>query len=223
MLIGIKKLAKYLDMYFASNDKRSNRPAYVRWYTRLSDEDRVPWADEVFECLESDWAMPYFLPTENYLLPSSKMGVPTSPVNSPFPAKGLFISARGARTRLHVDPWCSDAVLCQIHGSKSFYLFDPEHSAALSHNGEMVDLAEPDVQKFPDFARSKASFKDTLSPGEIILIPAGWAHHFDTIENSISLTWNFVHIATWTRFCRYLADSPSQKDIATIKYFTQTP
>jgi len=45
-------------------------------------------------------AMPSFLPTDGYLPPMSLGAELVSPTTHPFPARGLFISAAGARTTL---------------------------------------------------------------------------------------------------------------------------
>src|SRR3569833_2907397 len=90
---------------------------YVRRYTQMR-EVRYFWDDEIFAKLRNL----SFIPKTDYILPYTVPGVVVSPVTAHFPAKGLFISPRGARTSLHVDPWGSCAILCQLYGSKRWYL-----------------------------------------------------------------------------------------------------
>ena len=73
------------------------------------------------------------------------------PVEELFPAKAIFISGRGARTRLHRDPWASDAVLCQLYGSKQIVMFSPEQAQLLSDGESVVDIEDPDPKLFPQF------------------------------------------------------------------------
>jgi hypothetical protein len=51
-------------------------------------------------------------------VPLTQSGKQADPVTDRFPYRGLLIAARGARTRLHRDPFCTDAVVCQFHGVK---------------------------------------------------------------------------------------------------------
>lgn len=223
MLVGIRPLKVYFEHFFNKDEtsgEDKHRPGYVRWYTRLKDEDRVPWADDVFAELAADWSMPYFLPRSGYLLPYCSSTGDIDPNSSPFPARGLFISGRGARTALHKDPWGSDAVLCQMYGRKRFYYFEPDQEPYLTNEeGVAVDLDAPDLEKFPDFEKAKPAFVDELEPGEMVYVPHGWYHQFDTLTDSISLTWNFVHMSTWRSFYKYLASNPSQEELDTISYF----
>lgn len=223
MLIGIRPLKAYFEHFFNQADEpgaTKRRPGYVRWYTRLKDEDRVPWSDQVFADLRDDWSMPYFLPRSGYLLPFCPDNGDIDPNSSPFPARGLFISGKGARTALHKDPWGSDAVLCQIHGRKRFYYYPPDQAPYLtSATGQVVDKDNPDPEKFPDFHKAEPAYVDELLPGEMVYVPHGWFHQFDSLTDSISLTWNFVHMSTWRAFHRYLSGNPSQEELNTISYF----
>ena len=223
MLVGMRPLRAYLERYFGEDEvppgQGARRPTYVRWYTRSKADPRIPWADAAFERLRDDWELPYFAPDSNYILPFCPPDRTISPRDTPFPARALFISARGARTRLHADPWGSDAILCQLHGRKSFVMYPPDQASLLTAGGKVVDVANPDIEKFPDFAKARPAVEDELAPGEAVFIPAGWYHHFDTLENSISLTWNFVHMSRQPAFTRYLAGRPPQEELDTIQYF----
>jgi hypothetical protein len=219
MLTRVKKLKDYIETTFGQEGMPRRKPGYVRWYTRLSAEDRVPWADQSFAELEADWSLPDFLPENDYLLPYCAPNDTISPVNSAFPARGIFISAKGARTRLHIDPWASNAVLFQVYGRKDFVLYAPDQREYLMHGEDMVDPANPDLDRFPDFPKTEPLYRDTLMPGEMVHIPRGWPHHFDTTTDSISLTWNFVHANSWLPFFDYLTSPPPPAELETIRYF----
>lgn len=82
----------------------------------------------------------------------------------------------------------------------------------------MVDIESPDLRLFPNFANAQPYVHDTLEPGEIVLVPAGWFHHFNSVTDSISLTWNFVHVYRLREFISYLISSPSQTELKQLTY-----
>jgi hypothetical protein len=190
----------------------------VRWYSHLVADERVPWSDDVFGQVKGDWSRPYFFPADSFVLPYCGPTESIDPSLDWFPARGLFISARGGRTRLHADPWCSDALLCQIYGEKEFVMYDPAQGPYLSKGSRSVDVEAPDLQEFPDFPRARVAARDVLRPGEVLLVPAGWFHHFKSTTDSISLTWNFVHLSRLREFLAYLAGGPSATELKQLAY-----
>ena len=221
-LIDIITLNKYINQYFGQEKLPNEIVPYVRWYTRLKDYEFI-WADDFFNKIKNYWKLPYFLPNKNYLLPYNFYTQELDPSKDIFPAKGLFISAKGARTRLHYDPWCSDAILCQIHGKKEVTMYEPRQKKFLYYGDEFVDIEKPNYDKFPNFKEAEPAFKDILNAGEILFFPNNWLHHVSTISDSISLTWNFVHITTWPAFFNYLIKNPPVKDLEIMKFFLSRP
>jgi len=221
-LMTITTLADYLSHYFGPTSSSVRRDTgsipYVRWYSHLVDDDRVPWADDVFLRLQNDWTRPYFFPAESFVLPYCGPSETIDPSRDWFPARGLFISGKGARTRLHVDPWCSDALLCQIYGEKEFVMYDPSQAPYLTSRGSTVDVEVPDLRKFPDFARARALVRDVLRPGEILFVPAGWFHHFKCASDSFSLTWNFIHKCRLREFLSYVTAGPPETEFKQLSY-----
>jgi hypothetical protein len=222
-LTAIDLLSNYFDRYFgrdtdASNKKPGGTVPYVRCYCHLSSEERVPWADEIFARLAKDWSRPSFFPPNSFALPICGSTDTIDPSRDWFPAKGLFISARGARTRLHADPWSSDAILCQIYGKKQFVLYHPSQGPHLVRGGRTVDVEAPNLEDFPSFPQAEATMRDVLEEGECLLVPAGWYHHFNSATDSISLTWNFVHRSRLGPFLAYLASGPAESEIKQLAY-----
>lgn len=196
-LIDITTLKDYIDTYFnKDNESRSEFVPYIRWYSTFKNLDFV-WADSFFETIKHDWKRPYFLPSEDYIIPFRSRNV--NPTEDLFPARGIFISAKGAKTSYHIDPWCSDAILCQVIGSKKVVLYDPLQSS----------LESPEI----------TVYEDILQSGEILLIPHSWPHLVYTLTDSVSITWNFVHISTIKSFVQYLINSPPKEELEVIKYF----
>jgi len=60
--------------------------------------------------------------------------------------------------------------------------------------------------------------RDMLCPGEILLVPAGWYHHFKSTSDSISLTWNFVHLCRLREFLSYIASGPAESELNQLSY-----
>lgn len=215
-LVGVHQLGDYLARNFGGPQARSNE--YVRWYSRLKHVDFF-WADEAFARLKKDWAHPTFLPTSGYCVPACAPTGRCDATDTLFPYRGLFISGEGARTRLHRDPWTTSAVLCQFHGSKQVTMFPPDEAQHLMNDSEFADLSRPDLEKFPDMSRARASYVDVLSPGEILFIPSGWLHDIVSLSDSISVTWNFVHQERVDTLLKHIETYPQDPELEVLRFF----
>lgn len=216
-LKSVRKLGSYLKDRFNRSETAANAP-YVRWYTKLRNVDFY-WADAAFAKMRANWSLPYFLPDTDYVLPFSPAGRRVDPTADYFPARGLFISERGAKTGLHVDPWGSDAVLCQLYGRKTWVMYGPEQGPYLRSEAGVVDLDHPDPGKFPDFDQARATCEFVLEPGDTLYVPHGWYHTARSDTDSISLTWNFVHRTGVDAFVAWLGTPRSKIDDDIIRFF----
>jgi len=81
----------------------------------------------------------------------------------------VFIGPQGTLSPFHVDLFGTHAWLAQLTGTKRFVLVPPPGIVATS------------------------PVQCDLLPGEVIFIPAGWAHQVVSLEPSISVTFNFVN------------------------------
>jgi len=215
-LIGVSDLASYLGRNF-NQPASSPTKEYVRAYARFKDVDFI-WSDDLFEAVADDWDCPYFFPKRGFALPCKAADAEVSPVRDPFPYKGLFISGRGARTRLHRDPFCTDAMLCQFHGEKRLIFYEPHLAAQLMNGTNFVDPLNVDAELFPDFTGPAPVFDDVLRPGEMLFIPGGWFHDIFTLSDSISITWNFVHDSCAERYRRELDNLANDFDRDMLAY-----
>lgn len=95
----------------------------------------------------------------------------------------LWIGYAGATSNLHFDP--ADNLLCMVKGTKRIRLYGPDQSArvyqapVLRECNELhspVDVADPDLARFPRFRRAKFRTVD-LRPGEALFMPAGYWHY----------------------------------------------
>uniref|UniRef100_A0A8C6ADM4 Bifunctional peptidase and arginyl-hydroxylase JMJD5 n=1 Tax=Marmota marmota marmota TaxID=9994 RepID=A0A8C6ADM4_MARMA len=103
-----------------------------------------------------------------------------------------WFGPQGTVSPLHQDP--QQNFLVQVMGRKYIRLYSPRDSAALYphethllHNTSQVDVEDPDLEKFPRFA--KAPFLAcTLSPGEMLFIPAKHWHYVRALDLSFSVS-----------------------------------
>jgi hypothetical protein len=218
-MISKRPLRDYIDRFILDTARDGDKAPYIRWYSRQDARPDFPWSDAVFDKLAGEWSRPYFMPTRGLLLPHSADGEPLDPVRSHFPARGIFISALGSRTRLHIDPWASDAVLCQVYGSKRFLLFSPDQTPALTADGKLVDIRYDSASDAWTQPPAVPVADGCLMPGEVIYIPAGWAHAFQTTAPSISVTWNFVHGVSADRLAAYVRAGPPAGEARSFAYF----
>jgi Cupin-like domain len=214
----IDNLQNYLEGNFDRQDGAGGKSLYVRWYTRFKEVDFF-WADEVFQKLSSFWSHPYFLPNDNMLIPYTLDGGKANVNEAHYPFKGLFISCRGARTRLHKDPFNSNAILCQFYGEKKLVLYPPQQEPYLMNGLEFVDIHNPDLRMFPQFAKALPTYTDILSPGEILLFPSGWFHDVTCLGDSVSITWNFVHALEREKLYRFMGQYPQDNHMETVDFF----
>jgi hypothetical protein len=218
-LFEMQRVVKFGE-YAASitNAPPGEEPApYMRWYARQRHL-QVICADEAFAALAESWAAPSWLPSADYVFPAIKENA--DPVRDRFPAKGLFVCPAGGRTRLHVDPWASDACLCQVTGVKQFKMYPPSAAKFLSDGEFVVDIDQPDNMRFPGWKSIPPAIDVTLSAGDAIFIPAGWFHAAIALTPSVSITWNFVHAVNADRFVAYVESGGSADP--TVKYFRAT-
>jgi len=221
-LQNIMPLRQYISRYFGRSIMDEVVP-YVRWYSQFRDVEFC-WSDEVFKTMSSSWSLPSFLPVTDLLLPYTPAGTMASPVSDPFPAKGLFISARGARTSLHADPWKSCSVLCQLYGRKQWYFYSPDQADYLRNELGVVDVTRPDRDKFPGFARAELTLSCKVEAGEVIYVPQGWYHQVESETDCLSLTWNFVHVANLAPMLDWLeGESLSKTDQSVLRFFYHLP
>jgi Cupin-like domain len=211
-----KYFAEYFNRTEAVEDPR--KLPYVRWYTKLRDV-RFFWADAAFKKLAANWALPAFLPKSDYMLPYAPCEQTVDPTLDHFPAKGLFISPRGGRTSLHLDPWGSCAVLCQLYGRKRWFFYGPDQEKYLRNGAKLVDPTAPDLEMFPDFHKAAVTAECMLEPGETIYVPHGWCHEVHSETDAISLTWNFVHSSTASFLDVWLQGDLSDFEQSVLRFF----
>ena len=220
-LEDLQPLEEYLDDWFGLGladrpDVGEDEVPYVRWYNRLRDVD-FAWGDDALQAMADSWQRPRCLTGSGYILP----GDGADPTVDPFPYRGLLVSARGSRTRLHRDPFFSDAVVCQFAGAKDAVLYHPDRVDELtartdsSSFGGFLDIRNPRTGE----PTIEPDFRGVVRPGQMIYVPHGWLHDVLVVEDSLSITWNFIHRAGAAEHRTYLAEDPrSDSEFEVLQY-----
>jgi hypothetical protein len=119
----------------------------------------------------------------------------------------------GNRTRVPAHFDLPDNLACVVSGRRRFTLFPPEQVANLyvgpldlTPAGQpisLVDLAAPDLERFPRFAEALAQAQVAeLEPGDAVFIPSQWWHSVEALS-PVSALVNF-----WWRQSPAFMDTP---------------
>jgi len=96
-----------------------------------------------------------------------------------------------AKVAIHHDP--TENIACVAAGRRRFTLFPPEavgdlymgpfHQTPAGVQVSLVHLTDPDLERFPRFARAlEAAQVAELAPGDALYIPYQWYHHVEALE-----------------------------------------
>jgi len=113
--------------------------------------------------------------------------------------KNIWMGSTGNVTGMHYDT--EDNINVQVRGRKEVILFSsaqlhelyPRSVWDYMSNFSRVDIATPDLSRYPRFSRA-TPLRAVLEPGDFIFIPIYWWHQFNTLEASLNV--NFWWQAT---------------------------
>jgi hypothetical protein len=116
-------------------------------------------------------------------------------------------------------------VVSQFHGVKELVMYHPSRTEELLANpgqgtsfGGFIDVRASALDK----VSVEPDYHGLLHPGEVLYVPHGWLHDVIVIEDSISVTWNFVHEQGAVDFIDYLMDGPTgDSEFQVLKYLYQ--
>jgi hypothetical protein len=110
----------------------------------------------------------------------------------------VFLAAKGSTAAMHQDSHHTITWLAQVRGRKRYHLYAPEEAEQV-YSGA-VDPMQPDWERHPRF-KEVTGRHCVLSPGEMLFLPPDWWHHAVALDDSITVSCNFVN---HTNFGDYL-------------------
>lgn len=119
----------------------------------------------------------------------------------------LWYGPAGTVTPLHHDN--CNVLFSQVIGSKHFILIPALEIHRMYNEVAVysdVDPLDPDLDEFPLFADAQQLHVD-VGPGDTLFIPAGWWHHVQSLEPSISISFTnfaFPNSISWNDPSRVL-------------------
>jgi hypothetical protein len=163
---------------------------------------RMPFDDYVAQVLKTEWGNDLYLVANNNLLKAGAAAPlwedlelderylrPDDEHRSAF----LWFGPAGTVTPLHHDT--SNILFNQVDGWKQFTLISALEIHKVYNNVAVysdVDPRAPDLDRYPRFADAHP-LRFNVGPGETLFIPAGWWHHVESLETSISVSFtNFA-------------------------------
>ncbi|MEO8904367.1 MAG: cupin-like domain-containing protein [Polyangiaceae bacterium] len=109
----------------------------------------------------------------------------------------LLLGGKHTVSHLHQDFFSTHTWFAQVKGVKEFLLFAPSDAPYL-YGGAVNPLA-PDLERFPLFEKA-SPYRCTVGPGDVLSLPADWWHHVVAVEESITLSFEFVNATNFNRF-----------------------
>ena len=111
----------------------------------------------------------------------------------------LLIGPRGAFTKLHFDLGASHSWNAQVIGRKRWLLISPDQMANCYMETRQsggyfpgTDIEQPDLARYPRLA--KVSYRTgVVHPGEIIWFPSLWLHEVVSLDDTVSITHNYLN------------------------------
>ena len=160
-----------------------SRPFYCLSYKPFRDHPEL-WDDVSLPPFVADW-LPY-LPAE--------LRVKHFPQHQGW----VFMGGSGSAGPLHQDSHHTITWFAQVCGRKKFYVYAPQDADGVYAGA--VDAVQPDLMKHPRFC-DVVGRECVLSPGEMLFLPPDWWHQAVALDDSITVSCNFVN---HTNFGDYL-------------------
>ncbi len=98
--------------------------------------------------------------------------------------KWIFVGPAGSASGMHVDVMCSSAWNLLVSGKKEWTFMSPARAASNGYlAASLVNVAKTDLD---------VEFHHLQEPGDVIIVPGGWAHAVENVQDTVSLTGNWV-------------------------------
>ncbi|MFA6037035.1 MAG: cupin-like domain-containing protein [Legionellales bacterium] len=111
----------------------------------------------------------------------------------------FYIGPKNSASKLHIDILSTSAWNAVFRGQKLWVFYPPEQSA-LIYNGK-VNPFKPDYEKYPLYKQAQGVYA-IQGAGDLIFTPSNWWHGVYNMENTISLTDNFINQSNIKQFIK---------------------
>jgi ribosomal protein L16 Arg81 hydroxylase len=98
----------------------------------------------------------------------------------------LLIGPAGTQTAPHYDLFSTHAWTAQLQGKKRFVFYPPDRQEPFDDVERVMSTQEP--------------VETIIERGDLLIIPADWCHAAQSLEASMTLTYNFVNQTNFGRF-----------------------
>jgi len=115
----------------------------------------------------------------------------------------LLIGPMRSGTNFHIDPNGTSAWNALLHGRKRWALYPPHYPPPgvkyqINQQGLILGFQSPSPMKwffeiYPTLSPEQKPIEFTQLPGEMVYIPAGWWHCVLNLEETVSVTQNFIN------------------------------
>jgi Cupin-like domain len=215
------RLADYIDYITAGVDQRQSVPANFEYIDSESRQPTSPpsveaegpqylvaWDLEQIEDITNYFHQPYFMEGRNlldYMDPITKRGLLNKHT-------WIFVGPRHSLSQLHNDHDHVHSYLAQVIGQKKVILFSPAQADLVAtvdafgftEDGSGVEPRNPDLSRFPDFY-SALAFECTLTPGDLLFLPAAWLHCAFGLTAGVSVSKDSVDRFNFGRWFQSMA------------------
>ncbi|PRB68177.1 hypothetical protein CQ011_14955 [Arthrobacter sp. MYb213] len=97
----------------------------------------------------------------------------------------IFVGPKGSNSALHIDVMCSSAWNLLVSGRKKWLFQSP----ALAADAGLLQ----DSLVVSSGNEARIQYTHIQEPGDVVIVPGGWAHAVENLDLTVSLTGNWVN------------------------------